>query len=379
MNARDRLNAALNHREPDRVPIDLGGIATTLTTGASAALAERVGFCPDDGLMDRVLQAVLPGEALLERLHVDTRYAHLSAPAGWADIELDDDTYEDAFGIRRKAAYGPDGRLWYYDFVGHPLAGAESAADLARFRWPDPRDPSRYAGLEARVRDLYETTGYGVIANVCASVFEFAWYLRGFVQFFEDLVLDPAFAAALLDAVLDYQMALMDETLKRVGPYVSVVMTGSDIGAQAGPLLSPDLYCRIVWPRDRALWDFIHSRTEAKIWHHTDGGVVPLIPHLIDGGVDALHPVQPLAAGMGDRQQLKRAFGDRLTFWGGFDQQHVLPFGTPDEVRDAARRLLDDFMPGGGFVFAAGHNIQHDVPANNILTLFDTVYEYGRY
>lgn len=379
MNARERLAATLNHREPDRVPVDLGGIASTITTTANEALKAHLGLVSDDRLMDRVLQVVVPGEPLLERFQVDTRYVHASGPQGWRDIELPGDEYEDAFGIRRKAAFGPGDKLLYYDFVGHPLQHIETAAELARFDWPDPHDPTRYAGMEAAARDLYEQTEYAVIANVCTSIFEFAWYLRGFMPFFQDLLVNRPLADALLDAVLDYQMALIGETLARVGRYVQVVMTASDLGGQSGPLISEDLYRSVVWPRDKKLWDFIRSRTDAKIWYHTDGGVYPLIPCLIEGGVEALHPVQPGAAEMDDRRRLKREFGDRLTFWGGFDQQHVLSFGTPEQVREEARRLLDDFMPGGGFVFAAGHNIQHEVPADNIVALFDTVLEYGHY
>lgn len=379
MNSRERLMAALNHQEPDRVPIDLGGIATTLTTGANAALKAHLGITSADPLMDRVLQVVRPGAALLERFGVDTRYVSLNALPGWHDIELADNTYEDEFGIRRRAAFAPDGSLLYYDFVGHPLSGIETAAEIARYPWPDPHDPGRYAGLREAAQALHAGTEYAVIANVCTSIFEFAWYLRGFVPFFQDLVLNPPLAAALLDAVLEYQMALMGETLARVGDLVCVVMTASDLGGQQGPLISEEVYCTLVWPRDRKMWDFIHSRTDARIWYHTDGGVYPLIPYLIEGGVDALHPVQPRAAGMSDRRRLKREFGDRLTFWGGFDQQGAFSSGSPDEVRDEARRLLDDLMPGGGFVFAAGHNIQHEVPAENVIALFDTVLEYGRY
>jgi uroporphyrinogen decarboxylase len=144
-------------------------------------------------------------------------------------------------------------------------------------------------------------------------------------------------------------------------------------------MINPEVYREVIWPRYRQLWDFIHSRTEAKIFYHSCGSIVPMIPMLAEGGVDAVHPVQPAADGMGDRAMLKREFGADITFWGGFDQQDTLPFGTPEQVRDAARELFDDFMPGGGFVFAAGHNIQADVPAENILALFDAAEEFGRY
>ena len=144
-------------------------------------------------------------------------------------------------------------------------------------------------------------------------------------------------------------------------------------------MVNPEVYQELIWPRYRRLWDSIHSHTEAKILCHSCGTIVPMLPLLIEGGVDAVHPVQPAAEGMGDRARLKREFGADITFWGGFDQQEVLPFGTPEQVRASARELFDDFMPGGGFVFAAGHNIQADVPPENILATFDAADEFGRY
>jgi uroporphyrinogen decarboxylase len=379
MNSRERLLTTLNHHEPDRVPIDLGGIVTGITTGANEALKAYLGIESEEPVVDRVQQLAHPSEAILERLHVDTRYIYLKASRDWQDIELPGNSYEDEFGIRRKAAFQPGGRLLYYDFTSHPLSDIETVADLARFKWPDPHDPARYAGIEEIARQMYEETGYGIIANVIGSIFEFSWYLRGYVHFFEDLLVNPELAGALLDAMLEYQSALMAEVLARIGPYVSVVMTGSDLGTQRAPALSPEVYRAIIWPRYKKLWELIRGKTEAKIFYHSCGSIYPMIPDLIDGGVNILHPIQPMATGMGDRQRLKREFGAHLTFWGGFDQQQVLPFGTPQEVRTEAKRLLDAFMPGGGYVFAAGHNIQADVPPENIIALFDTVNEYGRY
>jgi uroporphyrinogen decarboxylase len=138
-------------------------------------------------------------------------------------------------------------------------------------------------------------------------------------------------------------------------------------------------YVKLVLPRYKKFVASIKSKTAAKVFYHSCGSVYPMIKHLLDAGIDALHPVQPMAVNMGDRKKLKAEFGDRLTFWGGFDQQQVLPFGTPEQVVEETKRLLDDFMPGGGFVFAAGHNIQTGVPAENVLALFETVCEHGRY
>jgi uroporphyrinogen decarboxylase len=379
LNSRQRLATALNHKEPDRVPIDLGGIVTGITTGANEALKAYLGIESDDPVVDRVQQLAHPSDPVLERLQVDTRYIYLQASRDWQDVELPDNTYQDEFGVRRKAAFNPEGWLLYYDFVAHPLSEIETMADLAKYEWPDPHDPARYEGLEETARRMYDETNYGLIANVISSVFEFSWYLRGYIRFFEDMLINPDLVGALLDAMLEYQLALMDEVLSRIGPYVSVVMTGTDLGTQRAPKISPQLYRSMVWPLYKKLWDFIRSKTDAKIFYHSCGSIYPMIPYLIEGGVDILHPVQPLATDMGDRARLKREFGDQLTFWGGFDQQHVLPFGTPDEVRKEAKRLLDAFAPGGGFVFAAGHNIQADVPPENVIALFDTVMEYGKY
>jgi uroporphyrinogen decarboxylase len=380
MNSRERLAAALSHREPDRVPIDVGSIVTGITTGANDALKGHLGLVSDDAVVDRIQQLAQPSEALLQRLRVDTRYLYLSASRDWSDIELPDDTYQDEFGVRRKAAFSERGRLLYYDFVGKPpLADAESVGDIARFRWPDPHDASRYAGLAEAARTMFENTDHAVMANAIGSIMEFSWYLRGYMQFFMDLKSDPKMVEALLDAMLEYQIALFDEILNRAGPYLSVVMTGSDLGTQRAPVMSEERYTSIVLPRYRKFLSFIKSKTDARVFYHSCGSLYPMIGHLIDAGVDALHPVQPMAGGMGDRRKLKREFGDRLAFWGGFDQQHVLPFGTPAEVRQETRRLLEEFMPGGGFVFAAGHNIQTGVPPENVVALFDAVDEYGKY
>lgn len=379
MNSRERLVTSLNHKEPDRVPIDLGGIVTGITTGANKALKSYLNIESDDPLVDRVQQLSLPSDAVLERLYIDTRYIYLQASRDWQDIELPDNTYQDEFGVIRKAAFNADGWLLYYDFVGHPLSDAETVADLAKFKWPDPHEPSRYEGIEEAARKMSKETEYGVMANVISSIFEFSWYLRGYMRFYEDLILHPDIIRALLGMMGEYQRALMSEVLDRIGPYISVVMTGSDLGTQRAPAMSPEVYYSLVWPEYKQLWDLIKSKTDAKIFYHSCGSLYPMIPYLIEGGVDILHPVQPRASEMGDREKLKREFGDKLTFWGGFDQQHVLPHGSPREVREETKRLLDAFMPGGGFVFAAGHNIQTDVPPENVIALFDTVREFGVY
>ena len=380
MNSRQRLETALNHQEPDRVPNDLGGAVTGITAGANEALTACLGLPGDSPVVDRVQQLVRPSEALLDRLCVDTRYVYLSPPQDGGEIELPGDIYQDEFGVRRRAAINEDGRLLYYDFTGEPpLARAETVADIARYPWPDPHDPARYEGLGERVRQVVETTGKAVIVNAIASIFELSWYLRGYAQFYMDLITDPTLVEALLTAAREYQMAQVEEILDRAGQHVSVVLTGSDLGTQRAPSLSPSVYRWLVWPHYRQLWDMIKRKTNAKIFYHSCGSIYPMIPFLVEGGVDILHPIQARAANMEDRKRLKQEFGRDLTFWGGFDQQGVLAFGSVEQVREEAKRLLDDFMPGGGYVFVSGHNIQTGVPPENVLALYDTIHEYGRY
>ena len=162
-----------------------------------------------------------------------------------------------------------------------------------------------------------------------------------------------------------------------VGDLVDVVMIGDDLAGQGGPLFSPAFYRRVVKPRQKMLVQRIKSLTQAKIWYHTCGSCVEYIPDLLDNGIDILNPVQTSAAGM-DPALLKQRYGRELVFWGGgCDAQHVLPFATPEQVREQVRRNMETFKPGGGYVFNSIHNIQGDVPPENIVALFDTAYEYG--
>jgi uroporphyrinogen decarboxylase len=167
--------------------------------------------------------------------------------------------------------------------------------------------------------------------------------------------------------------------MAEVGGCVDVVMIGDDLAGQDGPLFSPDFYRRVVKPRQKALVRHIKKLTGAKIWYHTCGGCIEYIPELIDNGVDILNPVQISARGM-DLAELKRRFGDQIVFWGGgIDSQHILPFGSPQQVRDQVRLNVAAFKPNGGFVFNNVHNIQAGVPAENIVALFDAAFDFGCY
>ena len=167
--------------------------------------------------------------------------------------------------------------------------------------------------------------------------------------------------------------------MEAVGDIVDVVMIGDDLAGQHGPLFMTDFYRNIVKPRQKKLVQHIKSKTNAKVWYHTCGNCIPLIPELIDNGVDILNPVQ-ISAGCMDAREVKEKFGKDVVLWGGgCDSQHVLPFKDPQEVREDVKKNIEIFKPGGGYVFNNVHNIQSGVPAENIVALMDPAYEYGFY
>jgi len=382
MTSRDRLLAALNHKEPDRVPIDLGGNQTGIHKFAYQDLLAHLGIEDDLTIMDAVQQLARPCETVLERFHVDTRYVAAGAPADFSGeivvAERDGRTWHDLvdeFGVRWSM---PDDQPFYMDVSFHPLADA-SIDDVRDYPFPKGDDPSRFEGLRERALEIRNETPYAVVSGISGVVYETCWYMRGLEQWFADMLTQPEFCEALLDRILKFWMDWFRLFLDEVGDAVDVIMIGDDLAGQQGPLFRPDFYRRVVKPRHKQLVETIRSRTEAKIWYHTCGSCTEYIPDLLDNGIHALNPVQISAAAM-DPADLKARFGDRLVFWGGaIDAQHVLPRESPETVREHVRRNLAIWKPGGGYVFNNVHNIQAGVPAENVVAMYDAAYDYGFY
>ncbi|MFW6124808.1 MAG: uroporphyrinogen decarboxylase family protein [Pirellulales bacterium] len=380
MTSRDRLLAALDHRQPDRVPIDLGGNQTGIHKKAYEALIRHLGLDEPIEIMDPVQQLAQPSEAVLERLRVDTRYVAAGAASdfegGIVTAQRDGKTWHDLtdeFGVRWSM---PESSPLYMDITHHPLAEA-TVADLADYPWPAGGDPGRFVGLRDRAARLRRETPYAVVSGISGVIYETCWYLRGLERWFMDMIEQPEFCEALLDQMLRFWLDWFAGFLREAGDLVDVIMIGDDLAGQKGPLFQPAFYRRVVKPRQKRLVQFIKARTDAKIWYHTCGACRQYIPDLLDNGIDALNPVQISAAGM-DPAALKAEFGDRLTFWGGaIDAQHVLPHADPATVREHVRRHLEIYKPGGGYVFNNVHNIQAGVSPENILALYDAAWEFG--
>ena len=382
MDSRERILIALDHRVPDRVPCDLGGtIVTGIHVEAYRNLREYLGM-PEQKIVviDPVQGLARVDDDLRKRLGVDTMPVSPADPRT-TRLRTSEDaefTYiDDDYGLRWRK---PKDGGFYHDLCVHPLAGDISRADVDRHALPDPADEGRYAGLrEACLEAGDEDRKATVMWGFGGGAFETAGWLRGLEQFYMDLALDPDLACAIMDRLLEIKLGFLERALALIGDVLDVVGEGDDLGGQHGPLISPDMYRRLVKPRHRQLFQFIHDHSRAKVMLHCCGSIRPLIPDLIEIGVDILNPVQVSAADM-DSADLKREFGRELTFWGGgVETQHVLPFGTPQQVRDDVRRRLDDLMPGGGYVFNPVHNIQAGVPAANIMAMWEAYREYGTY
>jgi uroporphyrinogen decarboxylase len=380
--SRERVLTALDRRTPDRVPIDLGGNQTGIHKFAYEKLLRLLGLQEEVTIMDLVQQLAKPSEEVLERLRVDTRYVWAQGAESfkgeiirtrrggrtWQD-------FTDEFGVTWSM---PEDNPSYFDISRSPLAG-RSLSEIQKYPFPKGDDPSRFRGLRERALRLKEQTPYAVVGGISGVVYEICWYLRGLENLFTDMCERPDVLETIIDRTLRFWLDWFSLYLDEVGDVLDVIMIGDDLAGQGGPLFSPKIYRSIIKPRQKRLVHLIKSRSRAKIWYHTCGSVVEYIPDLLDNGIDVLNPVQISARGM-DPAGLKARFGDKLAFWGGgIDAQHVLPRASPAEVRESVRRNLEAFKPGGGYVFNNVHNIQADVPPENILAMYDAAYDFGAY
>jgi uroporphyrinogen decarboxylase len=382
MNPRERVVSALNHQEPDRVPIDLGGsICSSIHKEAYVDLKEHLGMDVEEiELVDYVQQLPYLDEKLLERFDVDFRMVQLpAATAPGLNVFEEGDYYAFIDRWGSKLHMPKEGGL-YFDWVDFPIKGPTMAA-LDNYTWPQPDPPAYNAQLREQARHLYENTDYALVGSavIGGGIFEQPARTMGLENFLMALVTEPRFADRLMDQITEIYIESCNNYLEQVGEYLQVFTYWDDVNGQDGWLISPDIYRKVIKPKQRRLLEAIRSKTDAKVYYHGCGAVYDLIPDLIELGFDILNPVQVSARGM-DTKRLKQAYGQDIVFWGGgVDTQRVLPFGTPADVADEVKRRIDDLAPGGGLVFAAVHNIQALVPPENIVTMFDTALEYGNY
>ncbi len=382
MTSRERVQAALSHREPDRVPIDLGGsVVTSIGLQPYAALRERLGL-PRRVVrtMETVQQIAFVDEDAMDALGADVVPVFADPPSGPAPVFTDDgnggDSFVDDFGATLAKPRG----CRYYDWRAFPLREPSIDA-MRRMPWPDPADPARYRGLRERVKLLRASTERALFgfAPCGHDLLNQLFRVRGMEEGLRDLVADVEFAEAFLDRLAATIVTAQQRYLAEVGDLIDVHFAADDLAGQSGPLVSPATWRKLVKPRQARIMAAIRARTRAPVFYHSCGAIREFLPDLVEIGVDIVNPVQVAAAGM-DTRELKRMFGTRLSFWGGgVDTQRVLPYGTRAEVRAEVERRIADLAPGGGFVFNPVHNIQPGVPVDNIVEAYAAARRAGTY
>jgi uroporphyrinogen decarboxylase len=387
---------AIHHEEPDRLPIDFGGMASTgIMAIAYARLKEHLGITSGEvRVFDMGQQLAEVEPEVLSRFGVDVislanslgeapefwkpwklpNGADCKIPAG-VDLRPDEENggwliWENDIPMHRMSATS-----LYFSEAIHPLAGLTTPEELQYVPRPVISD-EELKFLEMRAKALYENTDFAIMANFGGNILETGNSLRGFTRFMLDLGRGGAFVENLIGGIVETQLKNLSLFLEAVGNYVQIVQFGDDLGMQDRTIMSRSMYQKYIFPGHQQLFQYVHKNSNCAVFLHSCGSIRPLIPDLIAAGVDILNPVQTSAKNM-DPRQLKEEFGQQITFWGGgCDTQHVLPFAKPDEIARHVREQVEIFAPGGGFVFNQIHNIQADIAPENIVAMFDVAREF---
>jgi len=386
MNSRERVNTTLNHKEPDKVPIDLGGNQSSIHIKAYKKLLDYLEI-EDENVQyaDFVQQIVRPCDKVLERFSIDVRY--VQPLGGMIRVQAMEPQYEskyvgvyDQFGV----FWGNDAKkdldeILYYDPVIHPFADFKSISDIRDFDWPNGRDKTPFTGLKEYAKNLRDTTDFSLSTPPVGCIYEYCTFLFGFTKTLRYLRTKPEFIIVTMEELLKYWTDYVTTFLDEVGSYLDVISINGDLAEQAGPIMSVKLYENMIKPIERKLSKKIHELIETKINYHSCGSVSLFIPHFAEIGYDVINPVQISAYDM-EPCSLKKRFGDIMSFWGGLcNTQNTLPFGTLKQIRDEVRRNFECLKPGGGFVASNIHNITAEVPPQNIVAMFDAANEFGNY
>lgn len=368
MSRREDFKKTLRHETPDKLILDLGGNPLSSMDGKSMyRLMDFLGY--DYGKEDDELdygQIRKLDERILTYLDIDTRsVGTILKPKKSQFKKLSDTDYIDEWGVRRHFTG------LYWDIVESPLEGAE-VEDLESYPWPDPDslDLEELTRYRDAAKNLYENTDYIVCGeHPVYGIFELGCWMCGFEDFLARTVIDPEFVHRFFEIILGYQKKVIEAYYGMIGPYIHYTSSGDDFATQANSFLSPAAFRDMIKPYLKERIAYTKKYTRAAFLHHSCGNVFPLIPDLIDAGVEILNPIQPVSSEM-DPANLKRSYGDKICFHGGLDTQAVLPFGNKETITRDVEALVETMSPDGGYIFAAAHNIQEDVPPESVVLAF---------
>ncbi len=392
MTSRERILCALNHQQPDQIPIDLGGCsATGIAVSTYHQLKERLGITSPTRIYHLLGMIAEVEQSVKERLGADvTVLRPYAASLGirferWKPWQLFDGTVVQApggfnpvpqtdggfvlFNGSQPYARMPKGGFYFDYLAKNPGAAHVNVEEYQPHRLT--QEEVDYYGAAAEA--LHNQTDYAIIAEMGPPEQLFAQMGSGdLAAWFITMATEPEYVHALLDKVSSVWMENLRQFSSAVGDRVHIIVCYDDLGTQQAPMISVKMFRELIMPYYRRAFEWIHQHTRMKVMFHSDGAIYPMIPSLIEMGIDILNPVQTSAAGM-EPARLKQEFGDRLVLWGGCcDCQQTLPFATPEEVARAVEANLRILAPGGGYVCAAVHNIQAGVPIENVLALYET-------
>ncbi len=375
MTSRERVLQAINHEEGP-LSIDFGGLHSSLHMNAYRNVIRKLGLeSGNPEIQDWFQMIVYPDGKLLEYFGADCIPIYAN-PGGEWELKIEkkgsDEFFINEWGVvLRKPKDG-----YFFDIFSSPMQKFNTLDAIKKYKWPDPEDPARTRGLKEKVSRLREETDKTLILfNSIGGVHEHSYFLRGLTELLMDLAANPDIADYLAAKVSEWEAAFFIHVLKEIGDYVDIVQIGDDLGTTNGLIFSREMYLRHYKMREKAIIDAIKRGSNAHIYFHSCGAIREVIPDLIDIGVEILNPVQIQARGM-DSAGLKRDFGKDITFWGGGCDPRILTIGTVEDVKKEVLKRINDFLPGGGFVFASVHNIQANDPPENIIAMYRTAIEY---
>lgn len=376
MNPRERVLCALNHQEPDRLPIAIGGGPYGLVDDLYFKLLDFLNLGQPVPPFRSGHNISYMDDRLLERLDTDTRYC-------WAGMQPNSPVFP---GPDPNSFFDSYGQIWKraipYFYAGEGiLQHANSVEDIDRMvKWPDLSDPRWTAGLLERAKMLHTKTDYFVIMRMVAShgPFQTACDFRGTENFLMDLTENPEFALALLERITTSLAGLLRLVMQTAGSYFDMIeLPGDDYAGNNNLIISPRMFRRFISPCIQRLVTTIKEiNPNIKVMLHSDGAIASLIPELIALGIDVLHPLEPLPAT--NLAEIKNQFNKQISFLGGIDISHAMP-GTQEDVRQEVATRIRQLAAGGGYILAPSNHLQADIPPENVVTLFETALKLGRY
>ncbi|MEA3480313.1 MAG: uroporphyrinogen decarboxylase family protein [Bacteroidota bacterium] len=384
MNSRERILRTIDYEEPDRIPFDLAGsVWTGITNTAYKNLRKHLGLKETEPeWSDVIQQIVIPSEDILNALKVDTRGVFPLTSHNWNVYSKlkDCGEYHEYLDEWSFIHHFPKNGYWF-SLVKSPLdeVDFEQERVVKNFPWPDAGNKLRFAGLREKALQIRNRDKIVMTKGLCAGLFEMHQRVRGMTNAMIDPLVYPLNSDKLVGKLADLKIEFWDAALDKLGDVADIVGEGDDYGTQLSQLISPEQFRAYYKPHFARVLKFIREKAPAvKLMFHSCGNVRPIIPDMIEMGVDILNPVHITATGM-EPVQLKKDFGKSIVFWGGgVDTQKVLPTGTQQEVIDDVKKNIEALAPGGGFVFSTVHNIQAEVPPENIMVMWKTLMEYNK-